>query len=155
MSETGGEMRHADLPAEVEDVGRAVIGAAIEVHRTLGPGLLEKIYEQAMVHELGLVGLAAERQIEVRVPYKGVLLDAQRIDLVVAKVVLVELKCVRVIEDVHKAQTLSYLRLTGLPLGLLINFNHTSLREGVRRVVNERSPLFLSSRFRDLRVQPC
>lgn len=145
-------MRHNELTPEMERISHAIIGCAIEVHRELGPGLLEKLYEQALQHELELGGHGVQRQVEVRVPYKGILLEAQRIDLIVDGLVVVELKCVRALEDVHMAQTLSYLRMTALPLGLTINFNHAMLRDGVRRVINERSKHLPSSSLRELRV---
>lgn len=145
---------HQDLPQEVERVASVVIGCAIEVHRHLGPGLLESLYEAAMVHELGAAGLAVQRQVEIRVPYKDILLPPYRLDLVINNLVVVELKAIEEILSTHKAQLLSYLRMTGLPLGLLINFNHTTLCEGLRRVINERSTQCIPSRSSSLRVLP-
>jgi GxxExxY protein len=114
-----------------------VIGAAIEVHRTLGPGLLESAYELAFERELQLRGLTVERQKAVLLEYKGVVLgDAFRIDLLVNDALLVELKSVEKLLPLHEAQLLTYLRLTGRPLGLLINFNVKTLKEGIRRVAN-------------------
>lgn len=148
-------MRKADLPADVERVCHSVIGCAIEVHRLLGPGLLERHYERALHHELERAGLRAERQVEIRVPYKDILLDSQVLDLVVEGRVVIELKSIDEISPVHKAQLLSYLRLAGLPVGLLINFNQAVLKDGLRRVLNERSPHLsaLASRTSRLRVQ--
>jgi GxxExxY protein len=152
-----GMRRHHDLPKEIEDVSHTVIGCAIEVHRELGPGLLERLYEQALCHELEQSRLAVERQVDIRVPYKDILLDAQRVDVIVNGSVIVELKSVVEIDEVHKAQLLSYLRMTGLPLGLLINFNVSVLKDGLRRIINERSPVVVSSSLpsslRALRVQ--
>lgn len=144
-----------DLPESIERVAHTVIGCAIEVHRHLGPGLLESLYEHALVHELGLAGANVQRQIEVRIPYKDIALPPYRVDLVVERCVIVELKAVESIQDVHKAQLLSYLRMTGLALGLVINFNESVLKTGIKRVINERSASFISSSSPSgLRVQP-
>jgi len=114
-----------------------VIGAAIEVQRSLGPGLLESAYELALERELLLRGLMVERQKAVFLEYKGVVLgDAFRIDLLVNDALLVELKAVEQLLPLHEAQLLTYLRLTGKPLGLLINFNVKALKDGIRRVAN-------------------
>ena len=118
-------------------VSHAVIGAAIEVHRHLGPGLLESVYEDALSRELWLRGLEFERQAFQRVMYKGVeLRSAVRLDLVVERVVVVEVKSVDILAPIHRAQLLTYLRLSNLPLGLLINFNAELLRRGLRRILN-------------------
>jgi GxxExxY protein len=114
-----------------------VIGAAIEVHRFLGPGLLESVYEVALCRELLLREVAFERQVSVPVHYKGESLNCQvKLDLLVAENVIVEVKAVEKLLSVHRAQLLTYLRLQDLWLGLLINFNVEVLREGVRRVFN-------------------
>ena len=111
-----------------------IIGAAIEVHRILGPGLLESIYEESLCHELQLRGTAAERQVDVDVLYKGKVIKGQRIDLLVEKQVVVELKAVSRLPDVAVAQTLSYLRATGLRRGLLLNFGESKLVDGIKRI---------------------
>jgi GxxExxY protein len=114
----------------------AIIGAAIEVHRTLGPGLLESAYEACLCRELELRGIECWRQVEVPVIYKGMELDCgYRIDLLVNQEVVVELKAVEVIAGVHEAQLLTYMRLTGMRVGLLINFNVARLKDGVLRRV--------------------
>jgi GxxExxY protein len=114
-----------------------IIGAAIEVHRELGPGLLESIYEHCLAKELNARGLAVVRQHPVPVRYKGEKLDLGfKLDLWVDQRVIVEIKAVDLLLDVHRAQLLSYLRLTDTRLGLLINFNEAVLREGVMRMVN-------------------
>jgi GxxExxY protein len=114
-----------------------IIGAAIEVHRLLGPGLLESVYEMALCKELWLRHVRVERQIDVPVLYKGCLLEASvKLDLLVERTVIVEVKSVERIVNVHRAQLLTYLRLQELWLGLLINFNVEVLKEGVRRVLN-------------------
>ncbi len=131
--------RGGGCSVEVEDRSHRIIGSAIEVHRTLGPGLLESIYEEAMCVELGLAGVAVERQAEIIVDYKGHPIRGQRLDLLIGRSVVVELKSVAAIKDVHKAQLLSYLRASRLPLGLLINFNESRLKDGIRRVINDRA----------------
>lgn len=131
------------------EVARAVIGAAIEVHRALGPGLLESVYEECLAMELEMRSLSYDRQRRVDVQYKGRRVAAElRIDLLVDDQVIVELKAVEKLLPVHGAQLLSYLRLTGRSLGLLINFNVPLLRDGVKRVVNNCVDLrvFASSR---------
>lgn len=125
-----------ELPREWNELSHAVIGAAIEVHKHLGPGLRERIYELAMVCELKQRGLRVGRQVPFRVHYKGDDLGTQSIDLVVDDLVIVENKAVTAFTDVDEAQLLGYLRFTGLPLGLLINFNKTRLIDGVVRKVN-------------------
>jgi GxxExxY protein len=118
-------------------VSQAVIGSAIEVHRCLGAGLLESVYETALCRELWLRGLRVERQVPVRVVYKGVELESQvRLDLLVNSVVVVEVKSVDRLAPIHRAQLLTYLRLTNHAVGLLLNFNVELLKHGVRRVLN-------------------
>lgn len=121
-----------------EDVlSRKIIGAAIEVHRALGPGLLESAYEGCLAHELALQGIPFERQKPLPVIYKGVKVDCGfRLDLVVDDLVIVELKSVAEINDVHNAQLLTYLKLTDRRLGLLLNFNVKRLQHGIKRIVN-------------------
>jgi GxxExxY protein len=127
------------LPDEVEAAGKRVIGCAIEVHKRLGPGLLESLYEDAFCYELKIAGLRVERQKEIAIPYRDMQLHGQRLDLVIEDSIIVELKSVSKLLDVHGAQLLSYPRATGLPLGFLFNFNVTWMREGLKRIVNERS----------------
>jgi GxxExxY protein len=118
-------------------VSQAVVGAAIEVHRHLGPGLLESLYEMALCRELWLRGLRVERQVPVRVSYKGVELENQvRVDLLVNSAVVVEVKSVERLASIHRAQLLTYLKLTGHPVGLLFNFNVELLKHGMRRILN-------------------
>ena len=114
-----------------------IIGAAIEVHRTLGPGLLESAFEECLCYELSQLGLDFQRQVELPVRYKCVTLDCgYRIDLIVEATVVVELKTVSELLPVHSAQLLTYLKLSDKPIGLLINFNVTVLKKGLKRVVN-------------------
>ncbi len=113
-----------------------IIGAAIEVHRLLGPGLLESAYEECLCRELSLRNLKINRQLPVPVVYKDVKLECgYRLDLVVEDKVVVELKCIEAFAPVHEAIMLTYLRLSGYPVGLLINFNVTILRDGIKRFV--------------------
>ena len=111
-----------------------IIASAIEVHRILGPGLLESIYEEALCYELSLRGFTFERQKEVDVLYKDKIIKGQRLDLIVNSEVIVEIKSVRKLEDVFTAQVLSYLKSTGLKRALLINFGEGKLVDGVKRI---------------------
>lgn len=120
-----------------DELSGAIIGAAIEVHRTLGPGLLESVYQRCLIRELELTGLAYREQVALPVHYKGMNFEAAlRLDLLVEDKIIVELKSVEAVLPVHEAQLLSYLRLARRPLGLLINFNVPVLRAGLRRVVS-------------------
>jgi GxxExxY protein len=123
------------IPEQDEEIAKAVIGAAIEVHRELGPGFLESIYRKALAYELSLRGLAVEQEKELVVPYKDIQIPGQRLDLLVAGRLIVELKCVEEFAPIHQAQLLSYLKATGLRLGLLINFKAQVLRDGIKRMV--------------------
>jgi GxxExxY protein len=119
-----------------EQLTETAIGAAIEVHRVLGPGLLESAYEQCLCHELRLRKVRFELQVPLPITYKGILLDCgYRMDLVVEDRVLIELKTVEKLLPVHEAQLLTYLRLSGLRVGLLINFNSPVLRNSIKRMV--------------------
>jgi len=122
---------------EENDLSGNVIGAAIEVHRLLGPGLLESAYELALARELVLRGHRVTRQTPISLEYKGVaLVDAFRIDLIVDESLLLEIKAVEVLLPIHERQLLTYLQLTGKRFGLVINFNEELLKKGVRRVIN-------------------
>lgn len=111
-----------------------IIGAAIEVHRTLGPGLLESIYEEALCIEFEIRGMRFRRQVEIDVLYKERIIKGQRIDIVVEKEVIVEIKSLSKLPEVSTAQTLSYLKATVLKRALLINFGAKMLREGIKRI---------------------
>jgi len=118
-------------------ITRRIIGAAIQVHRALGPGLLESAYEACLAYELAQAGLKVERQKELPLHYRQVSLDCgYRLDLVVEGCVIVEIKAVDELAPIHQAQLMSYLRLSGLKVGLLINFNVQVLKRGLKRVVN-------------------
>ena len=116
-----------------DELTEAIIGAAIEVHRILGPGLLESIYEEALCHELALRGLSTQQQVEVDVLYKGIVIKGQKVDILVEKQVVVELKSLSKLPEVATAQTLSYLKATGLKRALLLNFGQPRLIDGIRR----------------------
>jgi GxxExxY protein len=120
-----------------EQLSEAVIGAAIEVHRRLGPGLLESAYQCCLEYELTLRGIPFSRQVGLPVTYKGISLDCGYImDLVIDGRIVLELKAVETVTELHQAQLLTYLRLSGIRVGLLINFNSVLLRDGiVRRVL--------------------
>jgi GxxExxY protein len=123
---------------DINQLSNKVNGAAIEVHKALGPGLLESAYEECLCHELNLRGLSFKRQKSLSVIYKGLKLNCgYRLDIVVENAIILEMKSCEKIEPIHKAQLLTYLKLTGLQLGLILNFNVTALRYGIVRIVNE------------------
>jgi len=119
-------------------ITRSIIGAAIEVHRHLGPGLLESAYEVCLAYELRQMGLKLEQQVPLPVTYKQVKLDCgYRLDLLVDDAVIVEVKAIEQLAPIHDAQLLSYLRLSGKRVGLLLNFHARVLKDGLKRIVNE------------------
>ena len=123
------------IPRETNEVATKVVDAAFAVHSALGPGLLESVYEICLVHELHKRGLKVERQVLLSVVYDNLHLDAGlRLDLVIEKQVIVELKAVESLLPVHTAQLLTYLKLSGYRLGLLINFNSSLLKQGIHRL---------------------
>jgi len=118
-------------------ISKTIIGCAIEVHRKLGPGLLESAYQECLLYELKLAGLKVRKEIPMPIVYKEVKLDhGYRLDLLVEEKVVVEIKAVEDFRDVHLAQVLTYLRLGNYKLGLLLNFNTTVLKNGIKRVIN-------------------
>jgi GxxExxY protein len=122
--------------SQAEQLSGVVIGAAIEVHRHLGPGLLESIYEKCLAHELRLRGIKAQRQVPVPLQYKDLIFDETlKLDLLVEDCLLIELKACETIHPIHKAQVLSYMRLLDVPLGLLINFHEPLLKNGLHRLI--------------------
>ena len=122
----------------LDELSYKVIGCAIEVHRTLGPGLLESAYEKALMHELKLNNIPVKTQVEVSMNYKGVDIgEGLRIDLLIDKQLIVELKSVEEFKPVHYKQLLTYLKLMDKQVGLLINFNVSNLTDGVKRIVND------------------
>lgn len=126
---------HSPLSPHAERAMTETIGCAIAVHRVLGPGFLESIYKKAMYVELQARGLAYESERAVRVSYRGVEITGQRVDLIIENLIVVELKSVFRLDDVHRAQVVSYLKTTGLRGGLLINFRVPVLKQGLQRIV--------------------
>jgi GxxExxY protein len=121
---------------EFDELSNRIIGSAIEVHRVLGPGLLESTYEQCLAHELSASGVRTRLQTDVPIDYKGVKLDCGfRADLIVEGKLLVELKSVEQLTLLHQAQLLTYMKLLKIPVGLLINFNTRVVRDGLKRLV--------------------
>lgn len=119
------------------EIGKAIIDAAIAIHRTCGPGLLESVYEVILEHELKKRALLVERQVQIPIQYQGISFEEGfRADMVVEKKVIIELKSVDSIADVHKKQLLTYLKLTGIKLGFLLNFNEALMKNGITRMVN-------------------
>ena len=136
MNHGDAEAQRPSLPTEVNDLTGEIVDAAFKVHSALGPGLLESVYETCLVHELRTRGLALERQLALPIEYGGLCLDSGlRLDLLVQDTVVVELKAVEHLLPVHKAQLLSHLRLTGKPVGLLINFHVPLIKDGIQRMV--------------------
>jgi GxxExxY protein len=123
---------------DINKLSSLIIGAAIEVHQHLGPGLLESAYEECLCYELEVKNLKYDRQKPLPIEYKGKQLDCDyRLDILVEDKIIVELKSCENIEPIHKAQLLTYLKLSGVKLGLLMNFNVPLMREGISRIVNE------------------
>lgn len=121
---------------EINEVTGKIIGCAIEVHRHLGPGLLESTYEACLLHELVNAGLSVQKQVNMPLVYKSINLEhGYRLDLIVENTVVVEVKMVEAIADVHVAQTLTYLKLSGAKVGLIINFNVLKLTDGIKRLI--------------------
>jgi GxxExxY protein len=129
------ESHRGEPDGRVDEVARAVIGAAIEVHRCLGPGYLERVYEGALRVELRLRGIAFERQKAIPVAYKGQAIGQGRVDFLIEDDLILELKAVDTLLPIHTAQMISYLKALGRRLGLLINFNVPMLRRGIQRIV--------------------
>jgi GxxExxY protein len=121
---------------EFDELSRRVVGCAIEVHRELGPGLLESTYEQCLVHELKQKGIVCIAQKPLQVEYKGLHIDCgYRVDLVIEDTLIVELKSVESLQRIHEAQLLTYMKLSNVKIGLLINFNVSLLKNGIKRFV--------------------
>lgn len=124
------------IPQQTEEIASEVLNASFRVHKNLGPGLLESVYEKCLGFELSKAGLAYESQLALPIQYDGNLIEGGlRIDLLVGGLVLVELKAVEKLLPIHEAQTLTYLKLANLRLGLLLNFNTERLKEGIKRIV--------------------
>jgi GxxExxY protein len=125
----------APIPDEIEDIGHRVIGCAITVHRILGPGFKERIYQRAFCLELEEAGLSYECEKRILVPYKGREIEGHRIDLIIGGLVIGELKVLPRIAEIHRLQVLSYLKATKLRLGFVMNFNSEVMKQGIKRVV--------------------
>jgi GxxExxY protein len=124
---------------EINDITNMVIGAAMKIHSAIGPGVLESVYRKCLQHELHKAGLAVQSELKLPVHYDGLVLESgYRLDLLVQDRVVIELKCVDALLPIHKAQLLTYLRLANKPLGLLLNFNVVHMRDGIRRILNNR-----------------
>jgi GxxExxY protein len=122
---------------DINKLSSTIIGAAVEVHKALGPGLLESAYEECLSHELDLRNIVYEKQKSLPLAYKGKQSDCgYRLDIVVENRIILELKSCEKIEEIHKAQLLTYLKISGLKLGLLLNFNTPVMKDGIVRIVN-------------------
>jgi GxxExxY protein len=131
-----GQEAREPLPIEVNEVARKVVDAAYAVHKALGPGLLESVHELCLAHEVTKRGMMVERQLALPVVYDGIPLDGGlRLDMLVQECVIVEIKAVETILPVHKAQLLTYLKLSGYRLGLLVNFNVPLIKDGISRII--------------------
>lgn len=119
------------------EIGDCVVDTAVQVHSTLGPGLMESVYELVMEHELRRKGLVVERQVPVQIRYRGLTFDeAFRADMILNNKVILELKCVERLNNAHRKQLLTYLRLSGMKLGYILNFGESLMRNGISRVIN-------------------
>lgn len=124
---------------ELNEISGRIIACALKVHTAIGPGVLENVYQTCLRHELQNTGLTVQAQVALPVVYNDIHLDSgYRLDLLVENAIIVELKCVEALLPIHKAQLLTYLRLANKPLGLLLNFNVIHLREGIKRVLNNK-----------------
>jgi len=136
MNHEGTKTQREAISEELNELSRQIVDAVFQVHRTLGPGLLESVYEACLCHELKKRGIAFKSQVALPVVYDGVEIEAGfRIDIWVEDRLVVELKAVDELHDIHAAQLLTYLRLTGNRLGLLINFNVPVIKQGIKRIV--------------------
>ncbi len=124
-----------EIDADTDDLARQVVDAALKVHKAMGPGLLESVYEACLAYELKSLSIPFETQVSLPIIYQDMKLDAGlRLDMVVAKRIIVELKSVETLLPIHQSQLITYLKLSGLRLGLLINFNVRLLRDGIKRI---------------------
>lgn len=122
---------------ELELIAAAIVDSGLKIHKLLGPGLLESIYEACLAQELQTRGLECKRQVSLPIVYEGITLEsAYRADLIVAEAIIVEIKAVEALNSLHQAQLLTYMKLTGLKLGFLLNFNVPLFKDGIRRFVN-------------------
>ena len=129
-------MEFKKLTLQEEDIGKAIVGAAFKIHKELGPGLLEKVYEVCLAHELRKNGFQVVRQIDIPIQYDGITFDeGLRLDILVENKIIVEVKAIEQVNPVWQAQVLSHLKLTGLRLGYLINFNVPLMKDGIKRFI--------------------
>jgi GxxExxY protein len=129
-------MEFSKLSEQEEEIGKAIIEAALKVHKELGPGLLEKVYEVCLTHELRKEGFQVDRQVDIPIQYDGITFEeGLRLDLLVDRRVVIETKAVDQVNPVWQAQVLSHLKLTGLRLGYLINFNVPLIKQGIKRII--------------------
>jgi GxxExxY protein len=135
-SETAFHHDDAGLDPDTEALARVIIGAAIDVHRVLGPGLPESVYRKALSHKFNLRGIEHTYETPIPVLYKGILVGEGRMDMLVEKCIVIELKTVEALTDVHRAQLIAYLHACHLRLGFLINYNVALMRDGVKRILN-------------------
>jgi len=136
MNHQDAKSPRVEIPAELDRIAKTVVDAAYVVHSTLGPGLLENVYEMCLAHELELRRLKVERQLSVPVYYRDLAIEAgYRLDLLINDSLLVELKAVEQLLPLHQAQVMTYLKLSGLRLGLLINFNVPLIKNGIKRII--------------------
>ncbi len=127
-------MDQTELQNEVERIATALVNAAFKVHKALGPGLLERVYEVCLAYELGKAGFFVRRQVDIPIVYEGIVFEeGLKLDLLINDLVIVELKAVDLVNPVWKAQVISHLKLTGMPLGFLINFNVPLIKDGIQR----------------------
>lgn len=130
-------MNRIVIPSEIERLATLAVDAAFAVHSELGPGLLESAYQACFIHELGLRGVAYQKELLIPLNYKGVRIEVGfRADVVIEQKLLIELKAVEQLLPIHKAQVITYLKLTHLPLGILVNFNEVLVKNGIQRVLN-------------------
>jgi GxxExxY protein len=130
-------MQFVDICSEEERIGKVIVNASFKIHKSIGPGLLEKIYEICLAHELRKAGLDVKRQVTIPIQYDGICFDeGLRLDLLVEDRVVIEIKSVEQVNPVWEAQIISHLKLTGLSLGYLINFNVPLIKKGIRRFRN-------------------
>jgi GxxExxY protein len=131
------KQQYSPIDQKTEEIGKSILDAAYQVHSALGPGLLESVYESCLIHELNLRNISTKSQVSLPVVYKGITVDSgYRLDILVEDYVIVEIKSSEGMNPVHAAQLLTYLKLTGKRLGLLLNFNVIHLRDGIKRVIN-------------------
>ena len=128
--------KHSPVPAKTEQLAKQVIGAALEVHQTIGPGFPESVYEHALSLELNAWGVEHRRQAPITIHYRRTIVGEGRVDMLVGDCLVVELKTVEALADVHRSQAVAYLKALNLRLGLLINFHQAILKDGIKRVIN-------------------